>query len=346
MTEKKTKKKRISQSFQRWLLVLVAIALLTTTAFLWIIQTTLSRENALNLLRLNISDVREDIIDASDENLLKLTRLIANDLNAAEQITNEYLAELMVAYDVTEINCIDPDGIIVASTHADFLNYDMRSGAQSAEFMVLLRGEESYVQSYQPVSYDSAISRKYGGVVLEKGGFVQVGYGAERFQRDIDEFVVGVTRNRHVGEGGSIIIADENWNIVSDRHGNEGENLDTVGIRIDRASMAAGQPFTADIYAQSCYCMYERTEGYYIVAVLPQSEAALSRNISVGVTTVMQVIVFFALFIMIFVLVKRLVVNNIYKINDSPLPTVSWKPWLTSAPTRSSMRFPTTSTPL
>lgn len=46
-------------------------------------------------------------------------------------------------------------------------------------------------------------------LILERGGFVQVGYGAERFQRDIDEFVVGLTRNRHVGENGSIIIVDE-----------------------------------------------------------------------------------------------------------------------------------------
>ena len=48
--------------------------------------------------------------------------------------------------------------------------------------------------------------------------------------KDIDEYVVGVTRNRHVGENGGIIILDEYWNIVSDRHGNEGSNLDVTGI--------------------------------------------------------------------------------------------------------------------
>ena len=63
--------------------------------------------------------------------------------------------------------------------------------------------------------------------------------------------------------------------------------------------------------------MYQNTEGYYIVAVMPRSEAALSRNVSVGVTTAMQIVVFGALFIMIFVLVKKLVVNNIYQIKDS-----------------------------
>lgn len=297
--------------------MLVVVALLVTTAFLWIFQTGIAEENAINLLKLNISDVREDIIDASDNNLLKLTRQIASDLNEADAITSEILAELAAQYDVTEINYIDEQGIIKASTYPDFLDYDMRSGEQSAEFMVLLSGADEYVQSYMPVSYDSSISRKYGGVVLADGGFVQVGYGAERFRQDIDEFVVGVTRNRHVGAGGAIIIVDENLNIVSDRLGNEGKNLDVTGIRIDKAEMAIGERFVSEVYGEACYCMYQATEGYTIVAFMPRSEAALSRNVAVGVTTVMQIVVFAALFIMIFLLVRRLVVDNIYKINSS-----------------------------
>ena len=313
----KNKKAKLAQSFQRWLIILVAVAFFATTAFLWLIQTRLSEDNAINLLALNLSDVREDIIDASDENLLSLTRSMAQELNAMKWITGDVLYELLEKYDVTEINIIDSFGTIVATTHPAFLGYDMRNGAQSGEFMVLLSGESEYVQSYQPTSDDPTISRKYGGVTLERGGFVQVGYGAERFQRDIDEFVVGVTRNRHVGADGCIIIVDETWNIVSDRFGNEGMNLDMTGLRIDTASMPEDQVFVADVYGQPSYCMYHTTEGYRIVAVMPQSEAALSRNVSVGVTTAMQIVVFAALFIMIFVLVNRLVVRNIYQINDS-----------------------------
>ena len=312
-----TGKKKISRSFQNWLLVLVVVAFMATTVFLWLIQTRLAQKNTVRLLELNISDVRQDIQDASDENLLELTAEIAGKLNDAGIITVDLLFELCRQYDVTEINCINPDGLIYVSTYLDFLNYDMRSGEQSAEFMVLLDGETEYVQRYQAVSYDASISRKYAGVVLENGGFVQVGYGFERFQRDIGEFVIGVTRNRHVGEAGCILIADESWNIVSDRNGNEGQNLGVTGIWIDRETMPQGQVFTAEVYGESCYCMYKQQEGYTIVAVMPQSEAALSRNVAVSVTTAMQIVIFSALFIMIFVLVKKLVVDNILKINGS-----------------------------
>lgn len=314
MNNKKTK---ISHAFQKRLLVLVIIAFLATTAFLWIIQTRLSENNAISLLELNISDVRQDIIDASDANLLKLTWQLAEDLNAAEKIDSQLLSALREKYDVTEIDCIGEDGLIFASTHQELVGYDMASGEQSEEFMVLLSGVDEYVQSYQPMSFDNSVYRKYGGVVLEAEGFVQIGYGAERFRQDIDEFVVGVTRNRHVGENGCIIIVDENWNIVSDSHGNEGKTLDSTGIRIDTAVVAPGEPFSATVYGENCYCMYHITEGYHIVAAIPHSEAALSRNVAVGVTTAMQLLVFVALFALVYVLVKRLVVDNIYRINGS-----------------------------
>lgn len=315
--EKMNKKSKISRSFQCRLLALVSIAFVITTIFLWVSQTKLSEDNAINLLKINISDVKADISDASDRNMLRITWEIAEELDLQDEITNEFLEKLTIKYDVTEINYINEDGIIVASTFEDFLNYDMASGNQSSEFLVLLSKTREYVQSYQPVSYDKSIWRKYGGAVLKKGGFVQVGYGYKRFKMDIDEFVVGVTRNRHVGENGCIIIVDEEWNIVSDRYGNEGKNLDVTGIYIDENKMVVDEVFECDVYGEPSYCIYEMTEGYKIVAVMPKSEAALSRNASVGVTVIMQVVIFTALFIMIFILVRKLVVDNIHRINDS-----------------------------
>ena len=249
------KKKKISQSFQSWLLILVIIAFLIIIAFLWIFQTKLSENSAIRLLELNISDVHADITDASDDNLLELTWQIAEDINEHDTITSEYLLDLTKSFDVTEISYINEKGIIVASTYKDFINFDMSSGNQAEEFLVLLSGTKEYVQSYQPLSYDTSISRKYAGVILERGGFVQVGYGAERFQKDIDKFVVGVTKNRHVGENGCIIIVDEEWNIVSDRYENEGKNLAVTGIEV--ANIDVGEVFTEDVYGESCYCIYE-----------------------------------------------------------------------------------------
>lgn len=82
----KHKKQNISQTFQKWLLVLVSVAFLVTTTFLWVIQTKLSENNAIDLLSLNIRDVQEDILDASDENLLSIARQIKKEVGAARSI--------------------------------------------------------------------------------------------------------------------------------------------------------------------------------------------------------------------------------------------------------------------
>ena len=317
MYEKK-KKRRISETFAQWLLLALSLALVVATVFIYILQTRMSENNTEQLLRLNIEDVKQDIIDASDANILELSHTIADELNASKRVpTNDDLEWKRFKYGLSEINVIDENGIIVATTYPDFMNFDMRSGAQSGEFMVLLDGKTEYVQSYQPVSFDASISMKYAGVVLDKGGFVQVGYDAKRFQRDIDQEVIGVTRNRHVGEGGSLIICDENWKIVSARHDVEGQLLETIGLTVDTDKIANGERFTATVYGVPSYCMYQYSEGYYIISVLPKSEAVLSRNVSVGVTITMMVVIFMALFGIIYYLLKRQIVDNIRKINGS-----------------------------
>ena len=310
--------KNISQSFQRWLLMCVTAGFLMMTVFTWALQTELAKNDANELIRLNIEDVREDILEASNKNLLELTREIASRIDFTDRTNAKLLKTLKKEFDVAEINIINQNGIITLSTHNDFLNYDMRGGEQSAEFLVLLDGvTKEYVQSYQPTSSDPTISRKYAGVVLSGGGFVQVAYDAERFQKDIDDVVIGVTRNRHIGESGALIIVGEDWNIVSDRHGNEGRNLNVTGIYIDRSTMPENKTFEAVVYGKQAFCSYIFSEGYYIVAVMPLEEAMFSRDISVYITVFMEFVVFGMLFIVVYFLIKKLVVDNMVKINKS-----------------------------
>lgn len=314
--KKRRELKNISQTFQRWLLVCVVVGFLCTITFSWALQTQLSESDATNLIRLNIDDVKQDITDASDKNLLSITHAIADEINKAGGVNSEQLAQLGEKYDIAEINVIDRRGIITVSTFPDFLNYNMRGGKQSAEFLVLLDGKTTeYVQSYQPTSSNSEILRKYAGVVLAQGGFVQVAYDSERFQRDIDDQVIGATHNRHVGEGGSIVIADENRNIVSGRNNDEGNNLSVTGIELDTNKTAEGERFVAEVYGTESYCMYDFSEGYYIIGVMPQSEAVFSRDISVYVTVFMEFVVFGMLFVLVYFLIKKLIVDNIGRIN-------------------------------
>lgn len=309
--------RHIAQAFQRWLLLCVAVAFAATSLFTWALQTRIAAANTDDLLILNARDVRDDISDASDKNLLALTRRIQADLGQYGEMSDDALRALAERHDAAEINLVGADGVIAYSSTTEFVGYDMAAGAQSAFFLPLLEGADALVQSYQPIAYDASLSRKYAGVSLRDGGFLQVGYDAARFQRDIDEQVVSAARNRHIGRNGCVIICSEDFTVISDREGHEGENLPEAGLWIDIKETPENARFTASVNGVMSYCAYLVSEGYYIVAVLPVSEAAFSRDIAVYITAFMEVVIFAALFILVYFLIKRLIVENIRKVNAS-----------------------------
>jgi len=313
--------KKIAQSFQKWLFICICFAFVLTAVFTYFIQDGISSKNTEELLGLNMTDVKNDITYWSDEFLLSMTEEIAENVDVyikAGTISNYKILQLCMNEDVSEINIVATNGLITYSSNADFVGYDMASGPQSTEFMVLLDGKtKSYVQSYQSISYDENIKRKYAGVALKSGGFVQVGLNGERFQRVIDEQVVGATRNRHIGESGFMIICDEEWNIVSNLEGNEGQNLSVTGLWIDTKETPQNTVFRAIVYDTDSYCCYGYSEGYYIVAIYLYNEAIFFRNVSLYTTLFLEIMVFAVLFIAIYFLVKRVVVDNMIKVNAS-----------------------------
>ncbi len=314
----KEKKKRsgarqIAQVFQFILLICIVSAFCVTSLFTGVLQTEIAYSNADNLLKLNLDDVSEDVIEASDSNLLKITEAVSTEVTLAD--TQDKLTELMRRYNVAEINLIGKDGVICGSTNPDFVGIDMAQGEQSSEFLRLLDGQQSLVQSYQPISADGNISRKYAGVALQDGGFVQVGYNAEQFQSDLAERVKLAVKNRHIGRQGGIIVCDENYRIVSDNGGHEGQIAIENGDAFTETK--SGVRFTATVQGIESYCIYTVSEGFFLIAAIPVSEAMFSRNIAVSILMFMEVLVFAALFINVYFLIKRLIVDNIHRINNS-----------------------------
>lgn len=310
--------KKISQTFQRWLLICVLVAFAFTSMFFSTLQTNLAREDASRLLSLYIKDVQADIEKASDDNLLRLTREIADDLNVSKSVNNKKLIDIAKEYDVSEINVVDKSGKIIYSTTKEYVKnaFNFASGEQSKEFLVLLNGKKEYVQKYQPIAYNDSVYMKYAGIALEKGGFVQVGYNEKRFRQDIDKQVIGITLNRHVGETGYLLIVDSEFNIVS---GLDEKSISDKNIKfkIDTEKLKAGEQGESVVNDEKYYYMYDISEGYYVIAVLPFSEAMYFRDVSVYITVFMEILIFAGLFVNIYILVKKQVVENIQKVNNT-----------------------------
>lgn len=309
--------KQISQTFQFWLFICIVIAYFVTSGFTYVLQTGMSGKETESVININLEDVHKDITDTSDENLLKITRAATEEYLSVQNPDNDTLQMIRDKFGVAGINIVNKNGIITDSTLKEFIGYDMASGEQSAEFFVLLDGEEEFVQKYQPLSIDESISRKYAGVRLPDGGFIQVGYDAEQFQKDIDEHVIGVTKNRHIGNNGFVAICDENLNIVIDRSDYSGKNLNTIGVSIDTDVTPENTVFETEIYGKPYFLAYTFAEGYYIIGAIPKSEAMFMRNVSIYVSIFMEILIFAALFTLIYFLIKKVIIDNLRKINGT-----------------------------
>ena len=316
-SKKPKDKTSITQTFQRKLLVCVLVAFFITSIFTFLVQDSAADSKMDTLLQTAIEDVKTDVSMTSDKNLLETTRKVAKQLEESNAVYSLLLSEIAQEEDIVEIDYINERGIIVASNIAANVGYNMDYGEQSREFMCLLDGKtKELVQEYQPISRDYNISRKYAGVAI-RNGFVQVAYDGNDIHNDTAKQVVNTVKNRHVGEGGFLIVCDEKFTVLSDRDGFTGQNLSATGISTENKNAPENTRFKAEIYGEPYYCMYGLNEGYYVIAAIPESEAIFSRDAALYVTIFMEVIIFTALFILVYFLIKRLVVDNIRKVNDS-----------------------------
>lgn len=306
---KKPENARISQTIQRWLLLTVAVAFIVSTAFLFQLQNAIAKKQTNDLLNLAVSDVTDDIKEASNRNLIDLTKTVASELST------DNLNKIANKHGIAEINIIANNGIILHSTNKDFVGYDMNSGEQSKQFMLELNKAHEYAQEYGPISYDESISRKYAGLKT-KDGFIQIGYDAVHFQNDIDHEIIGVTRNRHVGSTGYILIVNENFDIVS-----APEEFDINSYIKNKGTTATnikkGEIFKTTVNGTSCFCLFSSAEGYYIISILPEDEALQIRDVAMYVNTYMEILIFAVLFIFIYLIIKKVVVNKIKDVNSS-----------------------------
>ena len=313
---------KIANTFQRWLLACIVIAYLVTSSFTYILQNGMVNVETQKVFTTAINDVEATVKGKSDAALLKIAQNVKNEYESNSEIT---LTELKEKYNVVEINVVNSDNKVEKSTDVGNEGYDMSLSEQSKEFVDTLKSQDHFVQKYSPRGIDGTVWRKYAAIKLSDGGFIQVGYDAEQFHEMLDEFVVDVTKNRHVGTSGFVAVLDENLLLVID---NEYSALHVSSIGIDPPDeMKEGKTATSLYYAdivdgktelsEKHMYVFKFVEGYCIIASMPESEAVFMRDASLYTSIFMQVIIFATLFVFIYILIKKVIINNLEKINDT-----------------------------
>ena len=320
------KNERIAQTFQRWLLTCVIIAFIVTSLFTLLLQNGISKVEILEEFTTAIGDVEKDIKGKSDKQLLSIAELVKKEFVINPNVTSKELLELAEKHNIKEINIVNSKGIIINSTEEDVINnYDMNSKPQSKEFVDILKTKDYFVQEYSRRGKDENVWRKYAAIKLSNGGFIQVGYDAAQFHQMINEFVIDVTKNRHVGTSGFVAVLDENLKLVVE---NEyfGKDISSIGITPSeemKNGITATKLYNANIineetnYNEKYTYVFKFIEGYCIIAAIPIAEAMFMRDASIYTSVFMQILIFATLFVFIYILIKRVIINNLQKINTT-----------------------------
>ena len=313
---------KIANTFQRWLLACIVIAFIITSVFTYILQNGMVKIETQEIFTTAINDVEADIKEKSDAQLLKIAKDVKEEY---ESNPDKSLEDIASAHGIVEINIVLSNGIIQNSTENDSIGYDMNSKAQSKEFVDTLISKDYFVQEYGPRGKDSSVWRKYAAYKLSDGGFIQVGYDAKQFHEKLDEFVIDFTKNRHVGTNGFVAVCDETLSLVID---NDYSNMPVTSIGINpREEMKNGKTATSLYYddiidgksdlSEKYMYVFKFVEGYCIIAAMPVAEASFMRDASLYTSVFMQILIFATLFVFIYILIKRVIINNLQKINDT-----------------------------
>lgn len=316
--------------FQKWLFVLIAGALAVTLSLFYLFQTIQAERAAERLMRLRITDVKEQV--TRNENILLNLKLRRNrDMVSKAKIAADYiktdpsylkssdrLEALKRLVNVDELVVINASGAISASTTQQFIGYNMYSRAQSREFMKILDNPDlEIVQDPRAIGFDGTTVMQYAGVAREDAyGVIQVA-ASDRTLRDAQEVAdVGkLASSLRIGESGSVMVIQANKVTASAYPSVVGRY--TQELAIDPVDLSDNQLFTLHIENIDFLCLSQPYAGYFITAMLPYKEAFAVRNMMLIYFVLASFLIFSAIFVLISRLVKGVVIKGINDVNTS-----------------------------
>ena len=279
----------------------MAAAFVLAMGVTWSLHYVLAEKDAYRLMDRVLNDVQGEIEEQANRRLLLAAMHVRDRLPGLPDRTSPTLKALAAELRVDEICLADTNGLLVASSEPSYVGFDFRKmGGQAAAFLVLLDEQTELAQPLMPNANGGDL-RKYVGVWLPEGGFVQVGCTAPTLNRLAQAAITGLTHNRHVGGVGTVVITTEQGQIISD-------------ARESGLEGAVMQPPADDVY-----CVRRVIEGFPVYALLPKKAAAIERHMLVGTSALLTVLSLVFVAVLVGIVIARFVREQIERQNAAEL---------------------------
>ena len=174
-------KLKLNTLMRRSLTRVFVVAFVVAVAGAWCVQDAIIRLKTEELLESNRDQLRKALAATSDRKMLDAAHKAARLLPPTADVDAKILKVIGEKVGADELHLCDTNAIIVKTTVPVFSGYVMGSERQSRPFCRLLSELKEYAQDFGPIGYDARHYRKYVGVALERGGFLQLGFDEDRY---------------------------------------------------------------------------------------------------------------------------------------------------------------------
>ena len=310
----------MKKMFTKKLLFYMAIAFMVTTIFIFGLQTVVAQKNNETSAVEKLEMVKEKL-KSNDMEIEKLTNSLAENNLAktrafAEILKNDQTAltdgrrlqELCDELMVNELHVIDANGIITHSTFSQYVGFDMKSGEQSAAFMVIVDDTSiEIVQEPQKNVVEGTVIQYIGVARKDAPGLVQVGIRPEILEETLANTEIDVVlKDMDYGENGYVFAIDKQSGLVL-AHPNKtliGKKAKEVG------EVAVGEGKTK-IDGTTGYYLAQEYDGMIIGTFLPANEYYKERTNQTIVVAFSMLIIFIMLILVINRTVDKKIVMGI-----------------------------------
>lgn len=263
-----------------------------------VVQFNGSTAELNNLMESCVETVTDSVDFNVEPETVRLARLLTLEWGTLERARAADVGAALRRFDLTVLNVVDTNGIVVASGDPTLVGFDMKSSEETAEFLQLNTGACTYLtQHFRPCKGGALANSwiKFVGLPLEGGGFVQAGESYHDYRRRFSITCERLMQDYGAGETGFYLLVDRsNDEILSGFSADwTGKTLSEAGIDkqkfVDEADTPLMTVFDTLAFVRRVKFEFADQDAY---VVIPRREIVAERNRAICLAALMLGIVF------------------------------------------------------
>ncbi|MBD5560677.1 MAG: SpoIIE family protein phosphatase [Clostridia bacterium] len=305
---------KLEYILQRSLFFSVMVAMIVSSLFIWMLQSSLIVEKARSLLEVKLYDAPRGVRASLNASLVGYTDWLADSM-LAEEGSNITTLPTLVKDTVKEAYLIDPETReVLISSEESIVGTTVPEEWQST--FILASGTNGYTTPYGESVFDGE-EVKYALIYLADGRALVIGFKSEFVQEELGRDIQLEAENRHVGQTGYLIMIDEDGAVDSSNREIVGP-LEDIGFDLETpGTVLLNQDLSDPVYYMTRTVSDLAGNTYVFIAAQPVEEASFVSMLAMYVTIFMEIVIFAVLFMKLSSLIRKEMVHKLEAVNTS-----------------------------